>query len=165
MTLRELVDDHRHGTFTDGPWTAALWFTVPGRVHSKSNHRHGNGNWADLVAYEDEVAMTSRAARPSAWPEVDDVSPRPVVVAVLVARTGVDAGNLSKSILDACQNVLYVDDRQVTGLSDLVEPTRTGQGLLAAFAALSPDATVTDAASAQATLMGRVRDLLDQPAS
>lgn len=56
------------------------------------------------------------AARPSAWQVGDAGLPldqRPLVVSYIRGRSNVDVANYSKSILDACQGVLYVSDASV----------------------------------------------------
>lgn len=129
-----------------------MWFSVPGRVLSKSNFRNSKGNsWRAVSEYEQVVSATARAARPSGWPTLVQDAP---VVAILAARTGIDAGNISKSVLDACQNVLYRSDAYVRCLTDLAVPARNDLGLFAAFAVLAVDAGPVEWLTAQ-------RDLLD----
>lgn len=139
------------------PWTSSMWVTVPGRVRSKSNYRkRRDSSWGEVSSYEEEVHTMLRAARPRGWPTPDDSvagDQRPVIVVVLAARTGLDAGNLSKSILDAAEGALYVTDAQVRSVTDLVVPSRTDQGLFAAFAALPLDTDIAGVLVAQTALL------------
>lgn len=131
-----------------GPWLSAFGFALPGQVRSKSNYRHSKrGSWGEVQSYEQAVHLTAKAARPAGWirPDRDvPVDARPTVVAVLVGRTGLDAANLSKSVLDACEGAVYVKDSQVRGCVELAIPARTEQGLVVAFAQLPPDARLAE---------------------
>lgn len=117
---------------------SALWISVSGLVKSKSNYRNSaSGAWAEQAAYTRVLKAMFRAHRPQDWvrpdPEVS-VKGRLIGVGVIVARTGLDAGNLSKSVLDAGEGVLWVSDAEVRTVCESVERTRTNPGLGAAFA-------------------------------
>lgn len=120
---------------------SALWVSVAGPVKSKSNYRNsGSGAWADQAAYTRVLQAMFRAHRPAGWVRPDpgvSVKDRLIVVGVMVARTGLDAGNLSKSVLDAGEGVLWVSDAEVRTVCESVERTRSNPGLGAAFAQVS----------------------------
>jgi Holliday junction resolvase RusA-like endonuclease len=124
-----------------------MWVIVPGRVVSKANHRQksrtsGAASWSAVAAYETEVATELRRARPATWPHVPSVLPakseRHDIVSVIAARTRMDVGNISKSILDAGQYVLYTSDSQISASAELVERNRQDQATLIAFACVTP---------------------------
>lgn len=154
--------EHGSGTL-DGPWDAAFWVYVDGTVRSKSNYRQdGRGSWVDLANYETAVFSQLRTARPAGWDQGDPAAPvpaRPQVVAVLAARTMLDVGNISKSVLDAAEGVLYVTDAQVSALSEFSTRTRSKPGLIAAFALLPAGSGACDAARAAASLLSQVTDI------
>jgi hypothetical protein len=51
-----------------------------------------------------------------------------------------DAGNLSKSVLDAVQGVVYHSDASVRGVTELTRRARANQNGVAAFVLLGVDA-------------------------
>ena len=123
----------------------AFWIPLPA-VRSKSNYRHmDKGNaWRKLQGFENEVALSARAVLPSAWVLGDkaaSVSERPSVVCCIAAKSLLDAGNLSKSVLDAVQGVIYYSDASVKAVTEIVERTSTDQCGAAGFVLLKPDAT------------------------
>lgn len=116
---------------------AALWVPLPA-LRSKSNFRRGTStNWNRLSSFEDDVARLVRAARPHDWPMGEKEAPvaaRPAVVACVLGRTTLDAGNLSKSVLDAVQGVMYHSDASVRWTIDFVERAAKDQHGAAGFA-------------------------------
>lgn len=145
----------------------AFWVCVPGKVLSKSNYRNGSGaaarqGWKAVHTYEDNLSLLVRASRPSGWkvPSMDlALSQRPVTVAALVARTTLDTGNISKSILDACQLVLVGNDAEFKAVMEVAERTRKDQGVVAAFDQLPPLTSAQDAATRTWQLVQNVLDL------
>jgi hypothetical protein len=81
---------------------------------------------------------------------------RPVYVAVTIARSTIDAGNHSKSVLDAAEGVLYCNDAQVAASCAVAERGLKDPYLLVAFACLRPGAGVTDVATATSALLEQV---------
>jgi hypothetical protein len=78
-------------------------------------------------------------------------------VALVAARTLLDVSNLSKSVLDALEGIVYVTDAQVVAETSLSERGRSDQWLSVAFARLDRPRTlleVTAAASALVTAWG-----------
>jgi Holliday junction resolvase RusA-like endonuclease len=149
----------------DGPWRMAFWAAVPGDVRSKSNYRRGGATkWGDVKTYEDRVYAHVRAARPSGWVLDKDsavaVKDRHAVVAVMIGRTLLDTGNLSKSTLDACEGLLFLSDAQVIACVEAVERTRAKPGLLLACAQLEPGAQAADGLTAAMALTAQVAPLL-----
>ena len=154
-----------------GPWEQGFYFTVPGVVRSKSNHRHSvrdRAGWAQIVAYEDQVALAARAARPRGWVTGTRAEPpalRPKVIAAIFARTRLDDGNVSKSIYDAVEGtaprvglpgapgVVMVDDAQVAGSGSWSVPPGDAPGAVIAFARLDPSASAHQVATATAALI------------
>jgi Holliday junction resolvase RusA-like endonuclease len=143
--------DARHGLLT-GPWVSAFWVEVPMPLRSKSNFRRGvrtraqRGEWGRLKAFEHQLATLVEAACPDAWPLGERDKPllrRPQVISFIWARTTLDTANLSKSVLDACQDLIFHNDASVRWTS--AHATRTGKdkrGLLA-FAVIDADADLT----------------------
>ena len=135
---------------------AACWFELPFAVRSKSNYRQGaESDWAAQKQFTADVAGEARIARPGDWPVCDPdvrLDKRPQVVAFLWARTLIDAGNLSKSILDACESILYVNDAQCRHVGQLVERAGTNQRGICGFALLTPGASDLDVIDITAAL-------------
>jgi hypothetical protein len=136
-----------HGTLDVPGAVCAMWFALPG-VRSKSNFRRdaaGDGpakaRWRALSSFEDEVALAARVARPAGWPLGDassSVAARPWVVAYLHAETLLDTGNISKSVLDAVEGVLYHTDASVRAELSSTARTAGAGAALAAFAVVEP---------------------------
>lgn len=150
-----LHEDH-HGPLT-GPFVQGFFFTVPGRVRSKSNHRHrgAKDHWGALAGYELAVTAAARRATPPGWDPGnpgDPVPARPVIVTYTLGRTMLDAGNLDKSILDALQPEVMVTDAQVAHHAAAVVRTSTDPGVLVAVARLDPGAGPGETATAAAAL-------------
>lgn len=133
---------------TPKPWEQAFVFDVPLELRSKSNFRRHQGNagrgaWKAFKDFEANLALLARQARPLGWELGDAERPlptRPVVVAFVFARSTLDAANLSKSVLDACEGVVFHNDASVRYCATLGVRTRSDSGGLVAFARLAPDA-------------------------
>ena len=130
----------------DGPWSCAFAVRVPLALRSKSNFRRHRGrvadagSWETAQNFERSLGVVVRSVRPSDWvvgERTTALAERPVVVAFLAARSTLDVANYSKSILDACENVLYVTDASVLGVSCLGARGR-GDEMLLGFAQLAP---------------------------
>lgn len=135
-----------------GPlWDSALLLEVPGPLLSKSNFRRGGARpaaqWRSLSRFEQGVSASARAARPDSWQVPDAGVPlaqRPVVVSAIAARSLLDVGNFHKSLLDACQGVLFVSDAQVRAVLAVGERGRQGQRAIAGFALLRPASSLQE---------------------
>jgi hypothetical protein len=122
----------------------AFYIELP-RVRSKSNYRHSrrSSTWSSIQSFEGEVCIDAKAACPDGWQLGDLAVPipsRPGVVACVAARTMLDAGNLSKSVLDAVQGVVYHSDASVRGVTEITRRARANQNGVAAFVLLNADA-------------------------
>lgn len=118
----------------------AFFIDLP-RVRSKSNYRHSrrSSTWSSIQGFEGEVCIEAKAACPEDWQMgdlADPIAARPGVVACVAARTMLDAGNLSKSVLDAVQGVVYHSDASVRGVTELTRRARANQNGVAAFVLL-----------------------------
>lgn len=139
----------------DGVGRCAFYVSVPFALRSKSNFRRGRTHaarqWDEFRSFESSVAFLLAAARPESWNVGDaqaKVAERPVVVCAIVARSMVDTANFSKSVLDAAQGVLYVNDASVLGVSSMGVRSRSGQQALVAFAQLDGGASLEEIARA-----------------
>lgn len=95
-------------------------FTVPGApvpkgrarvVRSKSTGQVRGITPARTVNFEATVRIVAASARPSGWPMQCEY--KVWIHAVRATRNGGDNSNIAKAIEDACNTVLWVDDRQV----------------------------------------------------
>lgn len=125
------------GVLTTPHTTAAVWFELP-QLRSKSNFRRGANtkSWNRLQGFEDELAITARSYRPTSWPMGDSSAPvaqRPAVIAVVVAETLLDTGNVTKSLYDALEGVLYHTDASIRAELVVTERIKGGRAF-AAFA-------------------------------
>lgn len=139
-----------HGTLT-GPWSSAFWVQVPFPLRSKSNFRRGRQaegrQWSSLRSFETALATLATAARPSSWDEGDaslPVGQRPAVLVCIVARSLIDTANFSKSVLDACEGVLFATDASVLGVSSLGIRARSDQECVVGFAQVDGAASLDD---------------------
>lgn len=105
----------------------ALSFVVAGRPVPKARARRGaGGHWytpARSAGYADRVAGEAWIARKNYERRVGMKGPWPtegsysvVIEAYLAGRYGMDTDNLAKQVLDACQGILWENDRQVREL-------------------------------------------------
>lgn len=146
----------------------AFWFTHPGRVLSKANHRHSKdrarGTWDQLAGFEMAVAASARTHLPASWPRPTAGAPlaqRPRFAAYLLARTMLDSGNLDKSVLDALQGSVMVSDAQVSFTASATLATTREQGVFVALVALEPGIDVLAASDAGADLVRAARAVVD----
>jgi hypothetical protein len=142
-----------------GPWVEGFWFSPGTALRSKSNFRRGPrqgaGEWGTLRRFEQTVATTARLACPRSWELGDAAAPvtgRPMIVSVVVARSLLDAGNFSKSLLDACEGVVFHTDASVVASTGLAQRGRLDQGCIAGFARLEPGSDAMQVADAVAAL-------------
>lgn len=139
----------RHITLGESPlWESAFVVGISGAVRSKSNFRRGGRGrrqrWSQVVEFEKRVRHAVEAAKPSTWPETSlaiPVAARPQVVSVCYARAVLDTSNLTKSILDAVEGILYPNDAVVRGEYSQVERGSKDQLLVCGFAAYQPEGT------------------------
>ena len=84
---------------------------IPLMVISKSNYRHkGKSNWQRFKGFEEELILLVRESLPPAWKKG---SYEYYFGISIIANSKIDAGNLSKSILDALEGLLYENDSDV----------------------------------------------------
>mgnify|MGYP005860227411 CR=1 FL=1 len=77
--------------------------------------KYGNGYRDHRVsAWQKEIAWVARAAMRGLAPFREHLAVR--LSFVLPTRRRVDLDNLSKAVLDACNGIVWIDDRQVTEL-------------------------------------------------
>lgn len=119
----------------------ALWVPVPA-LKSKSNFRRElrGSAWGSIRSFEDDLAKLLLGARGFSWPLGDKsakVSDRPHVVACVLARTLIDAGNLSKSVHDAAEGVIYHTDASVRCTMEFAERAGKNQHGAVGFAVCS----------------------------
>jgi hypothetical protein len=126
-------------------------------MRSKSNFRRGrNSGWASFRRFEDEVAIEVRRFLPEGWepePVGTPLGQRPRYASVIAARSVVDAGNFPKSVLDACEGIVFTNDAQVQLVTAVSERGRREPYLLIAFAQLDPSLTIREAALAGSALL------------
>lgn len=146
------------GVVLPGPWAQAFMVEVPLELLSKSNarrYRRGGAPSRDNGSFETSLGWLVRAARPDGWVVGDasvPLSKRPAVVVAVSARSLLDAGNFSKSVLDALEGVLFVNDASVRAVVSLAERGRSSSFVLAA-ARLEGEASRAALAAAAAALV------------
>ena len=155
-----------HGVLK-GPWVNAFWVLTENRIKSKSNFRRSSSSvaWRANQEFETSLALSLRAARPLSWPVVEadiKIGDRPVFVAVTFAKSTIDAGNHSKSVLDAAEGVIYVNDAQVAASCAVAERGLLDPYLLIAFAEMPKGSTIENIASSGATLLSKLSKILNE---
>jgi len=148
------------GELHDERFERALWCELPFPLRSKSNFRRGDARsaaqWRAEQSFRSDVATLCAAARPQGWDTGSlDValSRRPCFAVVLVAASTLDTANLSKSVLDALEGVLYVNDAQVRFEAALSQRRREHQRAVLAAAQLPASSTSAELAAAGTTLV------------
>lgn len=151
-----------------GPWSCGFVLRAGMPLRSKSNFRRSrrgstqSGAWDRSKAFEESLGWLVRAARPAAWVLGDRdavLAERPVVVAAIAARSRIDVANFSKSVLDACEGVLYVTDASVLGVLCLGE-RGVGDDTLLGFAQLDPGSSPEVVAEALGVLGANLAERL-----
>lgn len=153
-----------------GPWLDAFWIELGFPLQSKSNFRRGSARsagsgWKASQEFERSVGYAVRAALPEGWQmgERDaGVAQRPVVVVQIFADTMLDSGNLSKSVLDALEGVVFHTDASVAYSGSLARRTRTDQRSFLAIALLAPGSSSAEIVEAQAALGAALLTQFDQ---
>jgi hypothetical protein len=147
------------------PWLQAFQVSVDLPFRSKSNFRRvsssDRSDWARQRKFEDDLRLVVAASLPEGWETGtadEPLAKRPVVVAVICARTLLDAANLSKSVIDACEGLVYINDASVAAVTTLAERTGIEHGGEVAFCRLGPGASPQDALTAAAELGRRWAD-------
>ncbi len=140
-----------------GPWHAAFWVLLPIQLRSKSNFRRGaHRRWGTYRGFEEELAVEMRRFLPDGWitEEPSSALPtRPRYASVIAARSMIDAGNFSKSVLDACEGVVFTNDAQVQVTTALADRSKKEPYVLVAFAQLAPSTPCHEAARAVSSLL------------
>lgn len=145
-----------------GPWAHALIVVLDAPVRSKSNYRrrqqHGQ-RWGQVQEFEGKLREALQWAVPERWP-VDDKSTgmqsRWGVVGSVYARALLDTSNLSKSIYDAAEGVLYFNDAQVRAEASFLDRSRNNNRLVCGFALIEPGTTAIGAQEALEALSTQV---------
>lgn len=149
-----------------GPWACGFWLLLPIPLVSKSNFRRGrNTHWRTYRGFEEQVAVEMRNHLPADWLRDQADTPfagRPRYASVIAARSAVDAGNYSKSVLDACEGVVFTNDAQVQVTTALSERGRRDPYLMIAFAQLKPGCSSQEAARAGSALLTACSEILEQ---
>lgn len=119
---------------------------VPFKLNSKSNFRYGQ-KWSTHKDFSRNIAHLVTVARPSVWTlppsssPTESVSARHHIVCSLWFSTIFDSGNVSKSILDALEGVLYFNDAEVRSVYSATRRSRAENFGYMAFAQCEPDVT------------------------
>lgn len=150
-------------------WRSAFYIRTPW-VETKSNFRRtgkggaGSADWKRNQGFEALVNLELLRARPTGWdlgsPRAD-VSSRPSVVGFIFATTLKDAANLSKSIPDAAQRVVYHTDASLAYILSGTARRGPDTGCWISFALLDPGARRIDCLRAVWELSAQVSALID----
>lgn len=113
-------------------------------LRSKSNYRSSKTKsamrqWKEHKEFEQSLASLTDTLLPKEWarpgPSGEDLFK---TLMVIVADTTIDAANFAKSVTDAFEGVLYVNDRTVTSISSVLNQRVTKNGKLWITAAQVP---------------------------
>lgn len=150
----------RHAELSGAAWDQAFYADLEVAAASKSNFRRGSHRegaaWAQLRDWEAGVGNLVRAALPAGWElgeRGEALSSRPAVVGLVVATTLLDAANLSKSLADALEGVVYHTDASLRTVTTCTAGRRRGVAdLSVAFARLDGRADAAALLAAGAAL-------------
>jgi Holliday junction resolvase RusA-like endonuclease len=112
---------------------------LPQSMISKSNFRRGNSSiqWKKYAKFEKDLALEISIKLPKKWDLGSrelSVEKRPKIISVIYAVSLTDTSNYSKSILDACEGVVYHNDASVAYTSAIGKRGRVGERIIVAFA-------------------------------
>lgn len=160
--------DVRFGDLS-GRWVEGFWFSPGTPLKSKSNFRRGNQKgtkgWGSLRQFEHTISTTAKLACPESWEIGDNSAPvatRPMIISVVIARSLLDAGNFSKSLLDACEGVVFHTDASVVASTAIAKRGRISQGCIVGFARLEPGSEMEEIAFAVADLTRQVVNIFQK---
>jgi len=117
------------------------------QVRSKSNYRSTrakSGAWREFAEFEKHASLLLRQSMPNDWvlgDAQDTILYRPQVISCVLASTMLDAGNISKSVLDAAESVVYHNDASVRAVTQLIRRSSKGQSGAVGFAMISREIT------------------------
>lgn len=122
-------------------------------LRSKSNYRRrANSNtWSTHRSFEDGLALLARSKTPKDWDLGDAAAPlstRPVIVMLIAATSLLDTSNLSKSVADALEGVLYHNDASIRLVTCLSQRQRSPQRACVLVRALPAGAEVSEMTAA-----------------
>ena len=150
-----------------GPWETAFSIEINDKIKSKSNYRRGNKkiqSWKPYKKFENDLALVISTEIPDNWylgEKEKAVRDRPIIVATIISETNLDSSNVSKSILDACEGLLYYNDASVKITTTVTEkPLKRNQDCktVIAFALLSPYATLSEQIAASKVLLEKTKE-------
>lgn len=132
-----------------GPWDEAFMCLIPIQIKSKSNYRRskGSNNWQSFNKFEEDVKILVKKACPETWvlgDKAKELKSRPVVVNFIYAQSALDTANLSKSVLDGCENIVFHTDASVRACSAISTRVRSPQWGVTAFARLDPASSIEE---------------------
>ena len=112
---------------------------LPQTLISKSNFRRGNSSlqWKRYAKFEKDLALEISIKIPKDWDLGSRdlaVDKRPKIISVIYAVSLTDTSNYSKSILDACEGLVYHNDASVAYTSSMGKRSRIGERIIVAFA-------------------------------
>lgn len=142
-----------------GPWEQAFWVMDSIAIKSKSNFRRGANSrtsWRSQQSFEEEIALLLKASVPKNWPKIENLNKlidRPIIISTTIAKSTIDAGNHSKSILDAAERVIYANDAQVALSSSIGLRGRRDPLLMISFACLPAKSSLKNISKAGRELL------------
>lgn len=127
----------------EGYFVSELILDLPYKLKSKSNFRRSNNTreWAEYKNFEKTTKLLLLSNKPSDWAMSGRDTPvalRNKVLVCIVARSVLDVGNYSKSLLDAAEGVLFYNDSEVSGLLSLGERGKSTQMATVGFKQVPP---------------------------
>jgi len=139
-----MIGSGADGGTLEGSWDSGFWIDVPFPLRSKSNYRRGQASagreWKTVQAFEEAVGLLARSQLPPDWVVGNDtlpVSGRPAVLVCIVGRSMLDTANFSKSVLDACERVVFTSDASVLGVVSLGIRVKADQRAVVGFAQMA----------------------------
>ncbi len=157
-----------HGTAElHGDWVSGFLIALETPVVSKSNyrrHQRDGQRWGQVQKFEDTLRRALKESVPDNWPFDPGTIPlkeRHGIIGVTYAKALLDTSNLSKSIYDAAEGVLYFNDAQIRAEASFLDRGRNNSILICGFAALAPGTTASGTQSNVAALSGHVLGLAD----
>ena len=153
-----------------GPWDEAFWIKIEDTIKSKSNYRRGNNkvqNWLPYKKFESDLSLIISTKLPKGWKvgsREKSLKERPIIVAVIISQSNLDSSNISKSILDACEGLVYLNDASVKATITITEkPLKKNQDnkTILAFASLPPESSLRDQIAAATALLNQSKELFE----
>ena len=134
---------------------------LPIKLKSKSNFRRNKSSkeWLEYKNFEKNVKLFLLSSKPATWVnslKEDPLNKRMKVVVSIASCSVLDVGNYSKSLLDAAEGALFVNDSEVVSLTCIGKRTLKSDITVVGFKQVDPLAELIEIQEESSMLASKV---------